>query len=130
MKKTICFDLDGVITDYKSWKKRKILTESDAIIYTKGIANLFRKLKPIKGVKDFIKKLIKEYTIIIYTARGEHFRKLTEDWLNLYKIPYNRLIMNKPMAHIYIDDLGMAFKATRWTAHYRRRLVEELNENG
>jgi NDP-sugar pyrophosphorylase family protein len=35
--------------------------------------------------------------------------KITEDWLEKWKVPYDELIFGKPHADIYIDDLGIEF---------------------
>ena len=50
------------------------------------------------------KKYKKGHYIIIHTARPDKMREATEKLLLLNRIPYHELIMNKPKAHIYIDD--------------------------
>ena len=39
----------------------------------------------------------------------EKIGKITEDWLEKWKVPYDELIFGKPHADIYIDDLGIEF---------------------
>jgi 7-cyano-7-deazaguanine synthase in queuosine biosynthesis len=44
------------------------------------------------------------YKIILHTARFFTDRKVTEAWLKKYKVPYDKLILGKPQAELYIDD--------------------------
>ncbi|MEK6879458.1 MAG: hypothetical protein AABY22_07625 [Nanoarchaeota archaeon] len=130
MKKTICMDLDGVITDYKNWYKRKEnLSEAEVQFYSQKIGMIFWRLKPIEGIAEAIKELRKTYRIIIYTARGKAFRGLTSKWLKKHNISYDRLIMNKPMAHIYIDDLAFEFKENKWDTTTIKEITEFLEHN-
>lgn len=46
-------------------------------------------------------------TVILLTARTENFRALTERQLRDWGVKYHELHLSKPMADIYIDDLGV-----------------------
>ena len=100
----IVFDLDGVICELKK------PSESYADVIPKN--DIIEKMRDLK--KD-------GHYLIIHT--GRHMRtcdgdvskvikkigKITEDWLEKWKVPYDKLIFGKPYADIYIDDLGIEF---------------------
>lgn len=45
------------------------------------------------------------HEILISTARGAHWRTMTERQLSLWNVPYDGLLVGqKPWAHYYIDD--------------------------
>jgi uncharacterized HAD superfamily protein len=44
------------------------------------------------------------HIIILYTSRFEEDRKVTEAWLFLNGVDYDRLIMDKPRFDLYIGD--------------------------
>ena len=102
----ICIDLDGVIAELKK--------ENET----------YFDVKPIDGSIEKIKKLKENgHYIIIYTAR--HMKtcdgnvskvlakigKITLDWLDKYKVPYDEIVFGKPWADIYIDDNGFRFES-------------------
>tara|TARA_B110000263_G_scaffold177843_1_gene155577 strand:+ start:181 stop:1326 length:1146 start_codon:yes stop_codon:yes gene_type:complete len=103
-KMRMVFDLDGVICELKK------PSESYADVIPKN--DIIEKMRDLK--KD-------GHYLIIHT--GRHMRtcdgdvskvikkigKITEDWLEKWKVPYDKLIFGKPYADIYIDDLGIEF---------------------
>ena len=100
----IVFDLDGVICELKK------PSESYADIIPKN--DVIEKMKELKEDGHYL---------IIHTGRHmrtcdgdvskviEKIGKITEDWLEKWKVPYDELIFGKPHADIYIDDLGIEF---------------------
>ncbi|MDP4091430.1 MAG: hypothetical protein Q8930_19470 [Bacillota bacterium] len=52
----------------------------------------------------------KEFKIILYTARFNHQKDETIEWLNKNNIEYDKIIFGKPRALLYIDDRGYRFK--------------------
>ena len=42
----------------------------------------------------------------------ERVGKVTEDWLEKWKVPYDELVFGKPYADMYIDDLGIEFSSS------------------
>ena len=52
------------------------------------------------------------HTIVIFTARSWNEYEMTEDWLNKYAVPFDRLICGKPIGDLVIDDRAIAF--TNW----------------
>lgn len=102
LQQRFCFDLDNTLVSYPS------------------IPGNYKTVKPIeKNIKflNFLKSC--GHHIIIYTARrmrthkGDVFKvkkeieKLTKSQLKKFKIKYDELILGKPYAHHYIDDLSI-----------------------
>lgn len=107
MKKTICIDLDGVIQDFPNCSEDCDYTKYPDLRFVK------RDRCPEKhGAKEVLQRLSKKFRIIIFTARIEMEREVTEKWLRENEIPYNTLIMGKPRALLYVDDFGLRF--TSW----------------
>ncbi len=104
----IVFDLDGVICELKKPSE----SYSDVIPKKKVI----QKMRDLKNEGHYL---------IIHT--GRHMRtcngdvtkviqkvgKVTEEWLEKWKVPYDELIFGKPYADIYIDDLGIEFSSSK-----------------
>ena len=103
-KMRIVFDLDGVICELKK------PSESYADVIPKN--DVIEKMRDLKEDGHYL---------IIHTGRHmrtcdgdvskviEKIGKITEDWLEKWKVPYDELIFGKPYADIYIDDLGIEF---------------------
>ena len=101
-KKRFCFDLDNTLVTYPK------------------IKNDYKTVRPIiKNIK-FLNFLHSQgHHIIIYTARRmkthngninrvkKEIEKLTLNQLKLFKIKYHELILGKPYANFYIDDLSI-----------------------
>ncbi len=64
----------------------------------------------LKNSKEALDKL-KEmgHTIVIYTTRDASLGPDTEMWLQKHKIPYDRIIFNKPILDIIIDKKNYKF---------------------
>lgn len=90
----ICVDLDGVICNEPDMEPPKRYKHVE--IYTEAI--------------KFIRTLFElGYEVIIYSARFEEDRELTEKILDNNDIPYDNLILGKPYADVYIDDRAIEF---------------------
>ena len=112
-KKTICFDLDGVIC----------LTRK----------NNYHKSKPIKKNIQFINKLYKNFNILIFTSRfmgrnNDNINKaykqgylFTKKQLKKWKVNYTKLILGKPSYDVYIDDKNLGFKYN-WITDLEKKL--------
>jgi hypothetical protein len=110
MKDTICIDLDGVITDFLNCKEGCNYKE-----YPRDSKNLKRELCPLNPTAPEAIRALKNLglKIVIWTSRVEEERTETMKWLNKHEIPFDDLIMDKPRAFIYVDDL--AFRFSSWT---------------
>ena len=81
---------------------------------------------PLPGSIEAIKKLSKQYNIIIFTAKvkpsrplvnGKTGHELVTEWLNKYGILdyIDEITYEKPRAQIYIDDKGYKFNTWKQT---------------
>jgi hypothetical protein len=113
-KKTLCFDLDGVICQ------------------TNG--NVYKNSRPIKKNITAINNLKKKgYMIKIFTARfmgrskddpiKAHKKgfKLTSNQLKKWGLSYDKLIMGKPTYDLFIDDKNLSFKKN-WPEQLYKKL--------
>jgi CMP-N,N'-diacetyllegionaminic acid synthase len=96
MKKTFCFDIDGVIMS---------ITPS----------NDYTLAKPILSTVYLINELYDlGHQIILNTARGYvtgiDWEELTKSQLDKCGLKYHRLFFNKPAADYYIDDKMITIK--------------------
>jgi capsule biosynthesis phosphatase len=101
-KKIFCFDLDNTLVT-----RPKITGDYNTVL-------------PIYVNIKFLRSLYKDgHKILIYSARRmrtfksnlnlvkKNIEKLTISQLKAFKIPYHQLILGKPYAHFYIDDLSV-----------------------
>jgi len=104
--KQLAIDFDGVI--HKSSK-----SFYDGTIYD----------SPVDGVEDALKRLSKDYILMIYTCKANPDRPLVNgktgtelvwEWLDKYNLSQyiNDIVYGKPNAKYYIDDKGIRF--TDW----------------
>lgn len=114
-KQTVCVDVDGTLAQYDKWR---------------GIHEIG---DPFPNAKEWMEKLSKKYTIVIFTCRTHlgmnakevpfefsHSRQeqisylvhLVEEWLRKHQIPFDRVYaeQGKPPATIYFDDRGVTVK--------------------
>ncbi len=101
MKRSVCIDLDGVLSSYRGgWQ---------------GIQHFG---DPIKGAKEFLESIAEFADIVIYTTRcceelngrnglkANLLQKYVRDWLNKHDLPYHDIYIGqwKPICSCYIDD--------------------------
>lgn len=129
-KETIAIDFDGVINSYKSGFEEGVLPDP-----------------PTDGAIEWLKTLINsEYEIIIHSARltKKENKSLIKKWLLKYgvtKEELNKLVFKeKPIAILYIDDLGWQFNGTNfpslkeianfkpWHEPYHASVINKLNK--
>lgn len=94
-EKVLAIDFDGVIHDFKNPKPGRRMGDV------------------IPGSKDAIIKLrSKGYKIIVHTvfSGDDRERKVVEDYLKYYQIPFHEVTNAKPRADFYIDDNGLRFE--------------------
>jgi ribonucleotide monophosphatase NagD (HAD superfamily) len=110
-KNVICVDFDGVLHNDN-------LGFHDGTIYG----------NPIDGALEFIEKISKQYTIIIYTCKANPNRPLINgktgidliwEWLEKYKIKQyiHDITFQKPHALAYVDDKAIKFE--NWNQTYK-----------
>lgn len=94
-KLTIAIDVDGTVADCST------------IDFNKVDQNPYEpmKAKPIKSALDCVKKLYKTgHTIVFHSSRNYASKEVTKRWLRKHGFPFHRIIMDKFVAHVYIDD--------------------------
>ena len=104
----IVFDLDGVICELKK--------PSESYLDVNPKKKVIQKMRDLKEEGHYL---------IIHTGRHmrtcegdvtkviEKIGKVTEDWLEKWKVPYDELVFGKPYADVYIDDLGHEFSSSK-----------------
>lgn len=100
MKKTICVDFDGVLSEYNG--------------YEEGNPG-----EPLSASKEFIRQLRKKYEVIILTSRP---KEQVIDWLNNNGFPSMEVTNRKIPAVAYIDDRAIQFNGS-----YILTIYEALN---
>lgn len=94
-RKIVIVDLDGTLADVshrlpyirgrrKNWKRFFQLMHED---------------KPVAIVRDWVRKLSAEFEIVIITGRPDVYRKVTEEWLRQFEVPYDHIFMRQPGDH-------------------------------
>jgi hypothetical protein len=84
----LIFNLDGVICN-----------EEDKL--------LMKHCRPLVNVTEFMQWLVKmEHHITIWCERENtlEMKMMTEDWLLINQIPYDRLLFDRPKEPIYVSD--------------------------
>ena len=89
--KTIVVDMDGVLCHERKTFERSLAS-------------------PIDGARAAMHGLRQSgHVIIIHTARSWSEYQMTREWLWDNDIPYDELVMGKPVADIVIDDRAVRF---------------------
>ena len=117
-KKTICFDIDGVIC-------------------TQVNDGFYEKAKPYKKNINLINKLFKKnYKIILFTSRfmgrtkgnveltNKIGYKFTYKQLKKWNLNFHKLIMGKPSYDIFVDDKSYNFK-NNWSEILKKKLLDK-----
>ena len=94
-KLTIAIDVDGTVAD------------SSAVDFNKVDKNPHElmKARPIKGAVEAVKKLYEEgHIIVFHTSRDYGSIEATKKWLRKHGFPFHHIVMEKFIAHVYIDD--------------------------
>ena len=84
----------------------------DGTLFDTPLENDYTKAEPIEDMIVLVNMLYEQGHIIkIFTARGSSsgidHRKLTEQQLKKFGVNYHELIMGKPSAHVFVDDISM-----------------------
>jgi len=106
MRDAVCIDIDGVLADFYNCKER-----CDYTCYPMNSDYMKRDKCPVvHKAREALRALRRSgVSIILQTGRIESEREVTIKWLAENDFAYDRLIMDKPRAVIYIDDFGYRF---------------------
>ena len=120
----VCLGTPKQLIDYckdnKQEKKRFCFDLDNTLVTLPAIKGDYTSVKPIYHNIKFLKTLKENgHFIIIYTARKmrtfnsdvnkvkKNILKFTEEQLKEFQIPFDELIVGKPYANFYIDDLAI-----------------------
>jgi predicted secreted acid phosphatase len=109
-KLTIAIDIDGTVADCSKVDFSKVNRNK----------NEFMKAVLIKGALEAVKCLYKQgHIIVFHSSRNYASKKVTQTWLMKYGFPFHHIVMDKFVAHVYIDD--RAINGCCW-----KRVMREL----
>lgn len=92
---TLLIDLDGVVCSEEQTFERSLA-------------------KPIPGAREALLALREHgHTLVIYSARSWSEFRMTKKWLEDHGIPFDSLLLGKPVADLFIDDRAVHF--TEWS---------------
>ena len=94
-KLTIAIDIDGTVADCSKVDFGKVSRSK----------NEFLNAVPIKGALEAVKSLHKQgHIIVFHSSRNHASKKITQAWLIKHGFPFHHIVMDKFVAHVYIDD--------------------------
>lgn len=112
-KLTIAIDVDGTVADISAVDFDKADKDPCELM----------KARPIKDAVEAVKKLHKEgHTIVFHTSRNYGSVETTKKWLKKHGFPFHHLVVDKFVAHIYIDD--RAINGCNW-----RHVMKEIRKS-
>lgn len=86
----------------------EIAVDVDGVLCEEGPWTEHAKAIPIQENIDKVNSLYQEgHIIVIYTGRFLEEQELTEMWLKKYKVKYHKIVMDKLLADVYVDDRSM-----------------------
>ncbi len=92
---TVAIDIDGTIADNSKVDFSKIERNPNELL----------KAKPIKDALRAVKSLYKKgHIIVFHTSRNYGSKNITKKWLVKHGFPFHHIVMDKFVAHVYIDD--------------------------
>jgi len=63
------------------------------------------KAEPLKGAQEAVKRLYKEgHIVVFHTSRNYASKQVTQRWLIKHGFPFHCIVMDKFVAHVYVDD--------------------------
>ena len=108
-KLTIAIDVDGTVADSYAVNFSKVDKDPRELM----------KARPIKGAVEAVKKLHRQgHTIVFHTSRNYGSIEATKKWLKRHGFPFHHLVVDKFVAHVYIDD--RAINGCNWNQVMRK----------
>lgn len=88
-----------------------IVVDLDGVIAQGSNYPNYEECRVVPGATEYLLSLKDAgHYIVIYSARWEVDREVTELWLFVHGVPYDKLILGKPLADVYLDDRAMKFE--------------------
>ena len=88
-------------------EKMNIIFNLDGVICNEEGKLLMKHCRPLVNVTEFMQWLVKmEHHITIWCERENtlEMKLMTENWLKINQIPYDRLIFDRPHNPIFVND--------------------------
>jgi len=88
-------------------KKMNLIFNLDGVICNEEDPILMKHCKPLVNVTEFMQWLVGEgHHITIWCERENtlEMKMVTESWLMINQIPYNRLLFDRPKDPVYVSD--------------------------
>ena len=102
-KLTIAIDVDGTVADFSKVDFGKVAKNPSELM----------KARPIAGARAAVKKLYRAgHTIVFHSSRNRASKEVTKEWLKKHGFSFHHIVMDKFVAHVYIDD--RAIRAFNW----------------
>lgn len=100
------------------------LVDNDRLIYCFDIDNTIREFVspeefvPIQRMINIINnRYDRGHYIHLYTAN--HNKEKVKEWLKEHGVKYHEITFNKPVAHIYVDDMAVnAYDYMKYPGHW------------
>ena len=101
-----------------------VIDIDDTILFSELLDSGKYEIKyPNKELIQIITELYKDNNeIILHTARHWNHLSITQNQLSKYSVPYDTLVMGKPVGDCYIDDKGI--KPEDFILNYRSKSNE------
>jgi len=94
-KLTIAIDIDGTVADCSRVDLSRVNAHPEE----------FLKAVPLKGAQNAVKLLHKDgHIIVFHTSRSYTSKQITKKWLTRHDFPFHYIVMDKFVAHVYVDD--------------------------
>jgi uncharacterized HAD superfamily protein len=94
-KLTIAIDIDGTVADCSRVDLSLVNAHPEE----------FLKAVPLKGAQNAVKRLHKDgHIIVFHTSRNYTSKQITKKWLTRHDFPFHYIVMDKFVAHVYVDD--------------------------
>ena len=94
-KLTITIDIDGTVADCSKVDLGRVNKHPDEFLNT----------VPLKCAQKAIKRLYKEgHIIVFHTSRNYASKQVTKRWLIKHGFLFHHIVMDKFVAHVYVDD--------------------------
>jgi len=94
-KLTIAIDIDGTVANCSKVDLSRVNRHPDE----------FMKAEPLKGAREAVKRLYKEgHIVVFHTSRNYASKQVTQRWLIKHGFPFHCIVMDKFVAHVYVDD--------------------------
>lgn len=94
-KLTIAIDVDGTVAECSQVDFNKVDNDPNELMNA----------RPIPGAVEAVRKLHREgHTIVFHTSRSNHSKAVTQRWLKKHGFPFHHVVVEKFVAHVYIDD--------------------------